>query len=442
MSTSKTTILAGAALGLMSPVAGHAAAQTRQNRLDQLQQQIDALQNELEAIESRPGASSSTAGSEPASESERQASGNSLTLNGGVETGYQIQDSDVPNRRTGGSWYLEDVILGASGRQGNFSYDASYWYLGGGDDFLKNGKVVYQFGKQSAFSLTGGYFQVPFGNLPYGYQSFYGNLAYETGFADNQAAGLGYTYQSGPWRVDVDAFKNHNLGQGATYGATPADGYAQINGGNARVAYTVNKSGRNNATLSLSGQGGQIEVGGGGGDNGSRWAASAAADAHVGRWEFQGQYVDYHYDVSAGQTRDGVALPTDAVTFEDYGGLYQVPAAAQIYRTSVARNFKVRWGPIRAWKVYDDYGYLDVGDRGRYTSAVPGEGSTASTGDGQFNIAGLSMEADPVYLWAEVLSSKDAPMSEVGPADGNWHHSFLLTAAFYFSGQVAESHGS
>ncbi|WP_423820990.1 hypothetical protein V5738_11675 [Salinisphaera sp. SPP-AMP-43] len=419
-------------------MAGHAATEASPDRINQLQQQIDALQNQLHELQTRQDTApqATEPAPTPTPPEQQQSVPNVLTFNGGVETGYQIEDSDIPNRRTGGDLYLQDVILGASGQHGNISYDTSYWFLGGDEGFLQTGEVSYQFGSDSPHSLTGGFFQVPFGNLPYGYESFYGNLAYEIGFTDNQGAGLGYTYQSGPWRIDVDAFKNNNLSQQATYGATPAGGYSQINGGNARLAYTFDQGGSSQTTVSLAGQGGQIEVGGGGGDNGSRWAATAAVNADIGAWNFQGQYVDYRYDIPAGQTQDGAALPTDAVTFENYGGLYQVPASAQIYRASAARNFEVDWGPVTAWKLYDDYGYLDVGGRGRYTSTVPGEGDTATTGDGQFNIAGLAMEADPVYIWAEVLSSKDAAMSGVGPSDGDWHHSFMLSAAFYFSGQA------
>lgn len=429
---SRPALAALAAAAMIAPSAAVAlpASAARAARIARLSEKVQQLQQQVAALKAAVGT--------PAGGRTPTPGKNSLSFNGGVEMSYQYFVHGVSPRTAGGDAYLQDVSMGASGRHGPLSFDASYWLVGGGDSFLASGSVRYRFGARHRQSVRGGLIRMPFGNLPAGYLSYYGNLAYETGFTDNQAAGLGYTYAAGPWRVDLDVFRNHNLGQPATYGADPALGYQSINGGNARLAYTMGAGSADHATLSIAAQGGQIRAGGPANSRlGSRWAATVAANWQHGPWTLTGQYIDYRYNVPGGRSYHGLALPSDSVTYENYGSPYQVPAAAQIFRASAGRSFAVTWGPVSSVSVYDDYGYLKVGDGGHYDAVVPGDGGARVVGDGQFNVAGVSLTADPVDIWLALLSGRDVPMSGIGADDGKWHQSVLLTGAFYFSGAVA-----
>lgn len=409
-----------------------AAAQTKtqmQDQINNLQQQVNNLQQEV---------SSSKTSKTKSSSNQSSSNGDPLTIGGGVVGEYQYKD--YGNNRPGGHFILDYFDLNVSGKTKNgFSYAADERFSTtnfANSNYLHYGWAAYNFGMNGEQQIKGGLFQEPFGMLTYGYQTFWGNLAYYAGFTDHQGAGLGYKYQSGAWRFDADFYKNDNFMQKSTYAAgVPTSGYNNENTGNLRLAYTMNKGEPHYATFSISGKGGQLYLDGGN-QYGNRWAASAAMNGHWGPWILQLQAVDYAYNVPKNATTGGktpVTLPRDAITAENYGFDYQMPAKGQIYAANVARDFKVNWGPFSKVELYDNYGYLDVGGNGRFEGAAPGSASNP-TGNIQMNAAGAEFVAGPVYIWADVLSGKNAALAFIGKNDGNWHTRFNLTLAYYFSG--------
>ena len=440
-----------------------AVAQTddTQATLKALQQQIQLLQHQVTDLQNKQ---STTANSSQASDASIKAASSGdaqaspaavadsgptkkLNISGGVATEYQLQNSKGnQSRRDGGDLIFDYFALGVDGQYGKLTYSAQERFSSVNfqdSSFLQHGWAAWDFDDAGHHQVIGGFFQVPFGNLPLGYQSFWGSLAYFGGFTDNQAAGVGYKYENGAWRFDLDAFKNDDLEQGSTYGSNPSFGYQQVNGGSARVGYTFNNEGQNTLNVSAAVRGGELEVGTAGTDSGvtsdygNHWAATVAADAKVGLWTLQGQYIDYRYNIPENRTSNGVALPTNAITIENYGFGYQMPASGQFFTGNVARDFPVDLGPISNIQIYNNYGYLKNGGSGRFDSSVPGSGNAFnSSGDAQLEQIGAALTAGPVYFWADMMMAKNGAMAFIGPNDGDWHPRFNLTAAFYFDGDL------
>lgn len=449
------TSLALAVAGTSALWTVQAAAQTDNSEMiKQMQQQIQMLQQQVQELQKKqsaaPAANTTTTTAdngdlEEATKPSKVADSGptqKLNIGGGVAVEYQERDGDIANRRDGGDFIFDYFSINAAGQYGKLTYAAEERFSSvnfADSSFLHYGWAAYDFNDHN--QVKGGYFNVPFGNLGLSYQTFWGSLAYFAGFSDNQAAGIGYKYENGPFRLDVDAFKNDDLEQNSLYGSNPFQGYQQVNGGNVRLGYTFNHQGDNTLNVSAAVRGGELEVGTSGvdrgvtSDYGTRWAATAAADAKLGLWTLQGQFVDYKYNIPNGRTFGGNALPTDAITVENYGFGYQMPASGQLYGFNVARDFPVDIGPISNIQLYDNYGYINVGGDGEFTSSVPGA-DLAKTGDIQFNAIGAALTAGPAYLWADMLFGKNAAMTFIGPNDGDWHPRFNLTAAFYFDGDV------
>lgn len=374
-----------------------------------------------------------------------------LTLGGGLTQGLKVVPAN-DNNRDGGDGKLGTFFINASGSYDDLSFAAEERFSTTSSDdpnVLRYGWSAYDFGgPDKHHQLKAGLFQVPFGNLRYGYQTYWGNLTYYAGFTDNQAAGLGYKYENGPWRLDIDAFKNDDLSQNSTYGANPFDGYDQVNGGNIRGAYTFDAGNDNSVQISTAVRGGQLEVGTSGvdqgvtSDYGTRWAATAAVDAALGLWTLQAQYVDYRYNIPNDRTYNGDNLPTDAVTMQNYGFAYQMPASGQIFSGNIARTFPLDFGPIDSIQLYDNYTYLRVGGDGHFNGQLPGLDDNGNapaanpTGDIQFNAAGFNVSAGPVQFWVDVLTGKNSAMTYTGPNDGDWHTRYNFQMGIYFSGDV------
>ncbi|ROO30770.1 hypothetical protein [Salinisphaera japonica] len=369
-----------------------------------------------------------------------------LAVGGAVAANYQVRGDDVPNQRDGGNLNFNYFAVNFSGQYGKLTYAAEQRFSEvnfGDSSYLHYGWGAYDFNDHHQLKV--GYFQRPFGNIPIGYQSFWGNLGFYTGFNDNQAGGAGYRYTNGPWQVDVDFFKNATLNQPSTYGANPVDGYDQVNGGNGRLGYTFNQGGDKSVNVSLSARGGELEVGDGApgegttSDYGSHWAVAAATHAVLNDWTLDGQFTTYKYNVPDGRTAGGNDLPTDSVTIQNYGFRYQIPAEGNLYTADIGHSFTVDRWTFNNFNVYAEYGYLDVGTSdGTYSSGLPVNGNMGETGNVQLATVGAYANAGPFYVWADMIYGRNAAMAFTGPNDGDWHPRFNLALAYYFSADVID----
>lgn len=434
--------LALAVVGCTAFGSVQAATQTSvtQATLDRLQQQIQQLQQQLQQLKAaqqqqQQQIQQQQVAASTQTEQKKDKSGASLNVFGGVEAGYSLVEHD----EHGGSLSLSDLQLGVSGDAGNgITYAAEYRWGESGDgigvsgatshEYMHYAWAAYNFGADDSSQIKGGYFQVPFGNLPFGYQSFYAPMRYYMGFNDEQAAGIGYKYEHNGWRFDIAAFKNDDFGQSSTYGGntSDADGYNRINGGVVRLGRTLDLGGDNSLNLSASVRGGQLVVPGD--HTGSHWAGALAATANLGLWTVSAQANDYRYNVP-GSVAGG---DQSFVTFQEAGFRYNIPASGELYSFSLARSFPVDLGPISNFTVYDDFGYLHS------SVDYPDYFSPANMIDGNStnNVAGVSMTAGPVMIWAEWVAGKNAYLAFAGDNDGDWHNSFHLTAAYYFDGDL------
>lgn len=440
----KTLALAVCGCTALWSVQAAAQSGNSQPSLEQLQQQIQQLQQQVQEMKTQQEqqlaqqkeqqASSASVASQSGSKSNKK-----LTISGRLVGAYNYSGKTAaPHQTPGGDLDFGYFDLGVAGDMGNgLTYGADYrWsptdnFAGG--QMLHNAWIGYDFGPDNNSQVIGGLFQVPFGNYPTGYESWWGGLGYYTGANDNQAAGLGYKYEANNWRLDIDAFKNDDFGMDTTYGAGSFDGYDQINGGNARLAYTF-KPAAGTVNVSGSVRGGQLEVdhvNDAGHSNGNHWAAAVAADAELGNWSIMGQYTDYRYNVP-----DGSGLPKDSVAAENYGYGYLLPASGQLFEGHVLRSFPVsNLGPVDAFAVYDDYGYLLNGGDGHYGDY---DDYAGSDGDTQLNVFGVSASAGPLGLYAEWLAAKNGAMAFVGPNNSGWHNVFHLTATYSFDGDLIQ----
>lgn len=427
-----------------------AAAQSGNNQptLEQLQLQIQQLQQQVQDMQVQQQQArhqqQQLQTQQQTTSTAQKKSDKSLTITGGVVGEYQafLDHANARDQSTAGNLILDYFDLGVAGNAGHsITFAADYRWSpsgnigGNSNSFLHKGWAAYNFGAGDSSQIKGGFFQVPYGNLAYGYQSFWAPARYYLSFNDDQAAGLGYKYKANGLRFDIAAFKNDDFGQAATYGANPAGDFQRINGGAVRLGYTFNHGNDNTLNVSASVRGGQLNVEAPESDRddyGTHWAAALAATANIGLWTLQGQINSYDYNVP-----DNLGQDPNTITFENYGFQYNVPASGQMYSFSFARAIPVSLGPISSFSVYDDIDYLDIGDP--YTGTVNLDGDTGVIDDNTvFNVAGVSMAAGPIMVWAEIISAKNGALGFDGPNDGDWHHRFNLTAAYYFSGDLIQ----
>jgi len=348
---------------------------------------------------------------------------------GGSATLEYYKKQRRSDNSTGGGANFGRFVLNIHGQYGRWSFGIEQRFYN-----FKNGDIFHygwgarRIGVNGRHQLKFGFYQVPFGNLRYGFYGFWGSLAYFAGYTNNQADGVGYRYQHGPWRLDADFFKNDDAGQTATYGANPSAGYNRINGLDVRAAYTLGNRSRNHATVSFSARGGQLAVGDGDA-TGTHFAVSAAAAGDYGLWGVQAQLVDFQFNVPRGQNFDGVRLPTDSVAIEHYGFPARLPARGQIAGLNLARHLLTLGSKDVHFKLYNDAGYLHSSN-GKFDSAGHRIGNTV------FDVAGLAIHHGPFFVWLEGLAGRNAGLAGLRPNDGRWHWRANATFGVYFHSKL------
>jgi len=447
-------ILAAVAVGSVGLFAAHSGianaasmnSQSSSAKMQRLQNQINNLQSEMQQLRHQQHQQKQKM-QVAEQQAQKKSSGpkKKLSLSGGVIAEYQALKGNGEGHTNSGQLNLDYFEIGVNGAYGNWTYKAQERLGGatiaGNNRYLHYAQASYHFGPNKDQKVTGGMFQVPFGNLPYGYQSFWGNLTYYMGFTDNQAAGLGYTYQKNGWRLDIDAFKNQALNQSNTYGGTLGKNYKQINGGNARLAYTYSMPRGDTLNVNVGVQGGQVQNKAASSQpKGTRYAATVAGDAEfkhvgIGKLTLQGQVVEYKYNIPDG--RNSVLGTGKMIRFRNYGFAEgPVPSKGQIYSANIEYGVPIHnFGPLNKIAVFDNYQYLHSG-----YGTVNSDGY--HVGNIQANQAGIEAVAGPVYAWAGYISGKNDAASFNGHKfgnDGNWHNRFNLAIGYYFSGTVVNS---
>jgi len=386
------------------------------------------------------------------------------SFGGGVAYEYTYYDtSNVTNNRRGGNWGMGYFILNVKDQAApagqpvnSWEYGAEYrWLSSASNNFLHYGQVAYNFGCDKSSQLILGYFQVPFGNLRLGYDSWYGPLTYYVGFQDNQAMGVGYKHEAGPWRFDLDFYKNDTAKQASTYG-TNAGGdqpYDSENSGNMRIAYSCGKGQPNNATFSASIRGGQMFGNSGNfmadglfpiqDSVGTRWAANLAMDANWGGpwgpWNLKVALIHYEYNLP--NSSNMTAADRGTMIMENFGFDSEIPAKADLVQVSLEHPYKVTClGPISSITPYLEYSYLHVpstvdyvGGNGVSAAPIFGSGTGQRVGEEQLFDPGIKLNAGPLYVYIDGLISRNASGTAfLGSDNGKWNTGIFAVTAFYF----------
>lgn len=420
-----------------------------QNQSQQLGQQVEQLKKKQEQKQ-KPVATASTTYDATAASATPSASksANKTYLGGAFYLNY-ARSTDQGNSGTGdGSFsYLS---LNANGNFGKMKWGFDEWI--GPSSWIADKALMhlawvsYDFGSRG--TVTGGFFQVPFGNYPYGYHTFWGSMGYYTGFNDNQALGAGYTFEKSGWRWDLDVFKNYDAGQNSLYSGNPFQEYRMIDTGNTRLAYTFGKDTHNTVNASASFRGGHLQIGEENGHYGSHWAGALAADAELGDWTLQGQVVLYKYNVPAGRVdSSGNAISRRSVLMENFGfESARIPAAGIMYTFNVARTFNFKnLQPIDNVQLFTDFGYLksrngkcdnSVSWAGRESSLTCAGGTGYRMGNIMSVTPGAITTMGSFTLWTEVILGKNDALRFIGPNDNQWHARYNIEAVYYFGGNV------
>src|SRR5699024_7864712 len=174
----KTLALAMAGCTALWAVQASADTSIDQATLNQLQQQIQQLQDQVQALKAKQQANEEKQQKQLAQVQQQQAaaaeatgadSDTTLNVHAGLEASYTVYDKD--NNHRGGSLDLDHFMIGVAGDMGNgITFDSEYRFDSGAN-YLHYGWAAYDFNDSN--QLKGGYFQVPYGNLDYGYMSYW-----------------------------------------------------------------------------------------------------------------------------------------------------------------------------------------------------------------------------------------------------------------------------
>lgn len=435
--TSKTFKSLGLAVGMMACVQS-ALAQTPQDN-EAIQRRLDALQQQVQQLQQQLAEQRATQQTQDTQTRQLAQENRSLLddvgapqFTGLVELAYTFNDWNETDKDTTGDLNFGKFILGMDGGEGPFSYSFQYRFYDG-YDFLHHAWADYQFSDNDSVKL--GLFQTPFGNMDYGYLSFYGTLPYLAGFNDNQNAGISWNHSQGAWDTTLAFFKSDQLGDSNNhYGANAVgmtgtatyddngDLNSRGNQGNteenqlaARVAYTFGQGTDYTTELNLSAKGGQL-YNNQTHDSGDSWAVAAGLNGNYGGWTTLLQATTYEFN--AKNPDESVSgLSDDVVEIGAFDFNFLIPAQGQMYSASLGYSMDVDWGGIDNLFFFNDFSYVDPAHN---YSAI--NGGFGDMDDPMLNDVGVKLTAGRYYAWFDVITSKNA-LNYIGPVDNNWHTS-------------------
>jgi hypothetical protein len=393
--------------------------------------ETDALREELQDLKSRIGvlearlaeaeAAATTDAKEAASEPAAQAAADKdIDIGGALRFNYVWKDFDSGNETRRGDIGLDLFRLDVDGRHDNLLLSAEYRFY----TFMHtihHGWLGYDFG--TAGQVQAGITRVPFGLLPYAAHNFWFGIPYYIGLADDYDAGIKYLRDSGPWNLQLAAFKNAELGNAADldrYSYDPVTtGTArneQTNTLNARLVYTLGRDSDCAHELGGSGLWGQL-YNPDTDDSGDYWAAAAHLDSRCGRWNFQLEGGRYAY-----HPRNPSGISDDSITFGAFGGTHEVAARGTFGVLNLAYNLPVHWPGVDLLTCYNDFSVLDKDRAGFATSYL--------------NTTGCAIGVGPTFTYIDIIRGKNALFlgngSLAGGGSDDWDTRFNINLGYYW----------
>ncbi|MFC0268251.1 hypothetical protein [Kushneria aurantia] len=414
-----------AAMGATAAHADPASEQTIEAlraELQQMQQRLERLESEQQQTVSQSSSDQTLAQQNQAAIEEMQQ----VQFSGLFEFGYNYQDWSDSSKDKGGDLGFNKLILGVDGDIDQFTYSMQYRFYDG-YNFLKKGWLGYNI--DDANTVKAGLMQTPFGNLPYGYLGWYGNLPYLAGFNDNQNAGLMWENTTGAWDTSLAFFKADNLGGNEHYGANAngdsAQGNEEVNQLAARVAYTFGQGSDYTTEVNFSAKGGQL-YNNNTNDSGSNWSAAAGVSGSYGNWLAMAQATTYKYDAE-NAPEDQTGISDNVIQVGAFAFDYLIPAEGEMYSASLGYSMPVSWGPVENVYFYNDFSY--IAPNGDYS---PYGGGFGNVDNPMFNDIGVQFTAGPYYLWMDFASQKNA-LGYFGAGEANkWDTQFITTFGVNF----------
>lgn len=336
---------------------------------------------------------------------------NAPKVGGKAAFNYTFDDTGankVKHARKYGDWKFNKFLLNLTGEANELDYKVEHiWYNGNNTNYYHFLETYagYKF-KNNVVGQVGNT-TVPFGiadNL-----SWWKNVAFYAGFADNYQTGIKMMYHECPWGFQLQLGKNSLVSGNNAFTATP-----KLTTGNASSASstgtsaTSNLNQNNEDSMQLAARivrmhfvndHTKVEVGlsarVGNTYNtvsmhrGNHFAGAIHANAHLDRWQVQLQFLPYSYSPNNGT---GVGSQDNTMQLGKDGYLYTIPSKANIYTAGIAYKIPVHWGKIEDITVYDDY------------STLSGKRTLRKT---RMNIVGAKFVTGPLFVSADLITAKN-----------------------------------
>ncbi|NML38253.1 hypothetical protein HHL17_13690 [Chitinophaga sp. G-6-1-13] len=344
-------------------------------------------------------------------------------IGGALRFNYNLSSWKKEQMKRGGDFGFDMFRVNADASWKKLSLHAEYRFYSKdfGGSFLKEGYVRYHFNDSTHIDI--GLTQVPFGNVTYNSHSWFFNLPYYVGKEDDYDMGIKFERRANRWLYQLAFFKNAeelNFGDKSAidpgrYSYDVAGRNKEVNQGNARVEYFLDKNNSIGASVML---GGLYNIPSG--NMGSHWAAAVHSNLNKDRWNLKLQSMYYRYNVA-----DSAHLENH-VEMAAYGSSYQVVTEAFMHTASLSYTQPVHWGPVSALTFYNDYSYMQKQGKGLHNS--------------QMNVLGCMITAGHIFTYIDWAAGKNHPWLgpvwdealATGTPDARWHSRLNLNIGYYF----------
>lgn len=348
-----------------------------------------------------------------------------FSLGGALRFNYNFSDWKPGHRDRWGDFGYDVLFFHLSASYKKFLLDADYRFYAKefGGPMLKYGWIGYQFNPLCRLEV--GLTRVPFGIQPFGAHNFFFQISYYVGLEDDSDMGVKFVYQGERWEYNLAFFKNademlfgsDNEVTDDRYGYDVAGRNKEINQGNAQVFYKFgNTIARKIGVSAEFGQLYNLDTR----KNGTHFAFAV-------HYELAGRGVSLKTQVTTYAMYPANAPGEDrnVITMTAYGAPYLVASKANIYSAGLGYTIPVRWGPLSAIQIYNDFGWLQKWKHG--------------FNDSFQNVTGCMLSIQPVFVYIDYALGKHhgwlgTDWDGFGPGAGSnsWHARLNINIGYYF----------
>jgi hypothetical protein len=360
-----------------------------------------------------------------------------LKVGGALRFNYIYSDWDERYKNTG-ELAFETVIfklnLDTDELIGSLDYRYYRDKFSDGHDYsmLKHGWLGWKF--DDSHEIHAGVHRVPFGILPYASHSWFFQLPFYVGLEDDYDLGLKYKGEICGFDLQMAYYfrdEGHYQGDSDDSSRYAYDLVREGTNGNAergqvnlRMAYTIEHEEDMTTELGMSFQWGQI-ANDNTSDHGDHFAIAAHANGTYKQWNIMLQAIRYEYDVKNDPLLDAAA-DGSVVVMGAYDSSYNVASDATILSAGLAYKVPVGWGDFKSLTIYNDFGVM-IKDESGFENTYQ-------------NVVGVSIDADPFYIYIDVAMGRRHPWLGGGYTDGlgtgagnsDWQTRFNVNVGFYF----------